>query len=261
MDDNERMTAAARRAARRLARRTGHPYQTCLDTVARDCSRRNWAHFMESPAPIPREADRHAGALGDSREAILRAIGRPVEMREVWSVGDGELPEGWTQGMFMPRFNVLSPAIVPEDRSQRHLFVDTVAAALIPEGDGYFDVAGRRTLSGFLLLAIEEMGQTASIPALIDLINEGLRTASEMREAAQTAAAREGRLPDAPDYVAQWIGMIDLLVRERGHDGRIQDALVPLVSMSPNERSGILGTVDKGLLVFKSQAVRRRTSA
>jgi hypothetical protein len=259
--DDERMTAAARRAARRLARRTGHPYQTCLDTVARDCSRRNWAHFMESPAPIPREEDRRAGALGDSRDAMLRAIGRPVEMREVWSVGDGELPEGWTQGMFMPRLNALSPSLVPKDRSERHMFVDTIAAALIPEGDGYFDVAGRRTLSGFLLLAIEEMGETASIPAVVDLIGDGLRTASEMHEAARVEAAREGRLPDVPDYVAQWIGTIDLLVREKGHDERIQDALVPLISMSRNERSGILGTVDKGLLVFRSHAVRRRTAA
>ena len=69
------------------------------------------------------------------------------------------------------------------------------------------------------------------------------------------------RIADIPDYVAQWLGTIDLLVRKKGHDGRIQDALVPMVSMSQNERSGILGTVDRGLLVFKSQAVRRRTAA
>jgi len=259
--EDERMIAAARRAARRMARRTGHPYQTCLDTVARDCSRRNWADFMESPASIPREDDRRANALDDSREAMLRAIGRPLEMREVWSVGDGELPEGWLPGMFMPRFNALSPSLVPADRSDRHLFVDTLAAALIPDGDGYFDVAGRRTLSGFLLLAIEEMGETASIPALIDLVNDGLRTAAGLDEAARMAAAREGRIADIPDYVAQWIGTIDLMVRKKGHDERIQDALVPLVSMSRNERSGILGTVDRGLLVFRSQAVRRRTAA
>lgn len=259
--EDERMIAAARRAARRLARRTGHPYQTCLDTVARDCSRRNWAHFMESPAGIPREDDRRADALDDSREAMLRAIGRPTEMREAWSVGDRDLPYGWPQSMFMPRFNALSPSLVPTDRSQRHLFVDTLAAALITGNNGYFDIVGRRTLSGFLLLAIEEMGDAASIPALIDLVNDGLRTASRLDEAARIAAAREGRIADIPDYVAQWIGTIDLLVREKGHDERIQDALVPLVSMSRNERSGIMGTVDQGLLIFKNHDVRRRTAA
>jgi len=259
--DDERMIAAARRAARRLARRTGLPYQTCLDTVARDCSRRNWARFMESPAAIPREEDRRAAALGDSREAMLRAIGRPIEMREAWSMGDGDLPEGWHPGMFMPRLNALCPSLVPEDRSERHLYLDTIAEALVGSGTGYFDVAGRRTLSGFLLLAVEDMGRTASIPALIDMINEGLRTAARNDEAARIAVARERRIAEIPDYVALWIGTIDLLVREKGHDRRIQDALVPMVSMSRNERSAILGTVDEGLMVFKSQAVRRRTSA
>ena len=133
MNDDERMIAAARRAARRLARRTGHPYQTCLDMIARDCSRTHWAHFMESPAAIPREEDRHAGVVEDSKEGMLRAIGRPSELREIWSVGDGELPEGWVAGMFMPRLNALAPDLVPADPTQRRLYVQTLAEALIPK--------------------------------------------------------------------------------------------------------------------------------
>ncbi len=259
--DDERMIAAARRAARRLAKRTGTPYQACLDLVARDCGRQHWADFSRSPAEVPREEDRRVAAATSSQEAMLRAIGRPLEMREVWSVGDGDLPESWPPGMFLPRFNALSHGLVPPDRETRRLYVDTVAEALIPKGvrNDHFDEVGRRTLSGFLMFTVESMGERASIPAMIDMINDGLRKTHDLRQEALENAARRGSFEPAPDYLALWLGTIDMETRIKGYDDRILDAIVPLVSMSPNERSGVLGTMDRALLVFKSHVVRRRT--
>ena len=259
--EDERMIAAARRAARRLARRTGTPYQTCLDIVARDCGRRHWADYVGSPTAIPREEDRRVDAVESSRDAMLRAIGKPVETREVWSLGDGELPEGWPPGMFLPRFNALSANIVPPDRETRRLYVDTLAEALLPRGlrSEYFDDTGRKTLSGFMLFTVESMGDRASIPAMIDMINHGLATAADSVNAAREHAARQGRLGPIPDYLAFWLGAIDAETRRNGYDEGILDAIVPLVSMGHGERSAIFGTMDKALLAFKSHAVRRRT--
>jgi hypothetical protein len=55
MDSNEKLVTAAKRAARRLAKRTGTPYQTCLDDVARSVDRRHWADFLSDPVEVPQE--------------------------------------------------------------------------------------------------------------------------------------------------------------------------------------------------------------
>ena len=49
---NEKMLAAAKKAARRMARATGTPYQSCLDTIAQQAGRKHWAAFLADPIDI-----------------------------------------------------------------------------------------------------------------------------------------------------------------------------------------------------------------
>jgi hypothetical protein len=56
--DTNGMIEAARRMARRLARSTGTPYQTCLDDVARQLGRRHWSDFTAAPVSVPRATAR-----------------------------------------------------------------------------------------------------------------------------------------------------------------------------------------------------------
>lgn len=55
MENEEKLVAAAKRAARRLAKKTGRPYQTLLDDIARNAGRAHWAAFLADPVEIPAE--------------------------------------------------------------------------------------------------------------------------------------------------------------------------------------------------------------
>ena len=75
------------------------------------------------------------------------------------------------------------------------------------------------------------------------------------------AIARENGHAAWGDFqAALWLRGI---VKESGADGYHQRAAVeiaPIISMAPNERSGILGTMDKGFLPFKNRHIRERNS-
>ena len=49
---NDKILAAAKKAARRMARATGTSYQTCLDTVAQQAGRAHWSAFLADPVDV-----------------------------------------------------------------------------------------------------------------------------------------------------------------------------------------------------------------
>lgn len=49
---NDKILAAARKAARRMARATGTSYQTCLDLVAQQAGRAHWTAFLADPVDV-----------------------------------------------------------------------------------------------------------------------------------------------------------------------------------------------------------------
>jgi len=49
---NDKIITVAKKAARRMARATGTPYQTCLDNVARSAGRSHWAAFLADPVDV-----------------------------------------------------------------------------------------------------------------------------------------------------------------------------------------------------------------
>lgn len=166
---------------------------------------------------------------------------------------------------FMPAFNILGPKFLPQNELDRSEHIERVANIMVPAlgGNGeYFTHKGRSALIGFLHVEIgraEREGRTPSIPALIDWINGGLRAASEVNDRAKEDAYKNGRFHEG-DALSDWLKDIVLESIEHEYASQTTYEIMPLVSMAPNERSGILGTMDKGFLWFKNQQVRARTS-
>lgn len=188
--------------------------------------------------------------------------------------------------IFYPRFNPLSPKLLPPSgTAERDTYLDAVANVMSPSsGKGgnsdYFEQKGRAALVGFLhyicskiadaepgLIDMTNIPQNMiqpdmepSIPMLIDMINEGLRTASVKNDEEKEKAAQENRFYQG-DALSDWLKGIVHECKVNGYNPRALTEITPLVSMAPNERSGILGTMDKAFLPFKNAAVRERTSS
>ena len=207
-----------------------------------------------------------------------------------WSATDKVDPANLddpTKTIFYPRFNPLSPRLLPPaGTAERDTYLDAVANVMSPssgKGGGsndYFEQKGRAALVGFLhyicsKVADPEEGQInmenipsnwhgegiePSIPMLIDMINEGLRRASEKNDAEKAKAAEEQRFHQG-DALADWLKGIVAECVTNNYNPRALTEITPLVSMAPNERSGVLGTMDKAFLPFKNAAVRERTSS
>lgn len=56
VNTNKKLVAAARRAAKVLARNEGLPYQKCLDLIAQKMGRPHWTSFLADPVPVDEDA-------------------------------------------------------------------------------------------------------------------------------------------------------------------------------------------------------------
>lgn len=56
MNANEKLVAAARRAAKTLSRTSERSYQTCLDEIARSAGKSTWSAFLADPVPVDANA-------------------------------------------------------------------------------------------------------------------------------------------------------------------------------------------------------------
>lgn len=198
-----------------------------------------------------------------------------------WSATDDmrdEDPEKW---VFYPRFNVLSPQLLPPAGSaERDTYLDAIANVLSPGGDGggkndYFEQKGRAALVGFLHYLCSKIvdsgnmeglpsqwkdAQEPCIPMIIDLINEGLRRANDENDRKKEEASKTGGFYQG-DALSDWLKAIVKECMDFNYNPRAATEITPLISMAPNERSGILGTMDKAFLPFKNAAVRERTTS
>lgn len=180
------------------------------------------------------------------------------------------------KGIFYPRFNFLSPRLVPKQGPDRDTYLDSIAKILIPEpqkgGDSYFVNKGRAALTGFMHYIVakigdhedyngvptEWQGMEPSLPLLTDWIatNQFDRTQKD----------DDYDDPSSTDKLGEWIRT---LCDEVNHNmpnskfpaPRAFKELSLLVNMADKERSGILGSMDQALLPFKNAAVAQRTSA
>lgn len=76
MNPEQKMIAAAQRAARRLARAEGIPYQSSLDRIARDAGRSHWRAFCDDPVPV----DDQARASADEPDFSVNDGARHLDM-------------------------------------------------------------------------------------------------------------------------------------------------------------------------------------
>ena len=232
------------------------------------------------------ETDGSSFIVNDPKPELFEACsGHRAEIGHVfminWSKTDVVDPDNLDdpeKTIFYPRFNVLSPQLTPPaGTAERDTYLDAIANVLSPGGDkggknDYFEQKGRAGLVGFLHYICSKVndardyeglpefwrGKEACIPMIVDMINEGLRRAAaendrKKEEAAQAQSFYQG------DAMSDWLKAIVGECEEKQYNPRASTEITPLISMAPNERSGILGTMDKAFIPFKNAAVRERT--
>lgn len=273
MDDHARMVAAARRMARRIARSTELTYQQALDEVARRHGRDHWARFASDPVPVGRdvpsadaaaptpldtgpapssEPEERTGpgwwSAGSSRPRSPERRDRVrVDLAgEDWNMRPEDRPHGLEAG-FLPGWNALDARFVGDGvtDADREAHVDRIAEILLPSHGlaDYFVTRGRLAMAGFLLAEVDRAareGRGASVPAMLDWHHAALREAGSVEHGME----------------AYLCSVLEASKGGRSH-ARIVLELGPLVLMSRNERSGVLGTMDAGLLPFRGAYARR----
>lgn len=197
--------------------------------------------------------------------------------------------------VFYPRFNFLSPRLVPPVGPDRDTYLDAIAKTLIPDdnkgGDSYFKNKGRAALTGFFHMLVAKVGDAKdfsgipanwvgkepSIPMLSDWMaisqfNATGGKGSEPIDAMTDIVDDDADQNPNQDKMGEWIRKVSSSIQPRpeysptspenlGKSERGFMELVQLVNMADKERSGVLGTMDEALLPFKNAAVKERTSA
>jgi type IV secretion system protein VirD4 len=190
-------------------------------------------------------------------------------IRLAWGVADD--PSSATTGAC---WNPLSPASLPGRGADRDLFVDRLAAILIPDPSGsadpHWSKKGRAALAGFVhfILSKCEAGNSSGLPEVWHGAEPSFAMLLDWMTEASLAAAAEQDRQKREDPSAAFLAdpMRDVLmgaVREAtdgGYAARAVMELVQLANTPERERGSILSTMDAGLAVFKNAAVRQRTS-
>ena len=196
------------------------------------------------------------------------------------------------KGVYYPRFNFLSPQLVPPDGPDRDTYIDSVSKILIADkqgGDSYFVNKGRAALTGFMHLIVARIneqgdysgvptpwvGKEASLPMLAMWLAQAQYIASKGGEEEDWDdggyVGPDDERPQPPekdpnrDVIGDWLqelcASVDPSVDGPGRSQRAFMELSPMIKMADKERSGILGTMDEALLSFKNSAVQQRTAA
>lgn len=189
--------------------------------------------------------------------------------------------------IFYPRFNFISPKLVPPPGPDRDTFVDAVARTLVPDkgkgGDSYFQDKGRAALTGFIHYIVAKVGDAGdytgiperwrgfepSIPMMADWIATNQFDATGDGNGVDVEDGGEAAQENNDgDKLRPWLRKLSNSIRpspsnpnEAGKSERAFIEISQLVNMADKERSGVLGTMDQGLLPFKNAAVKERTSA
>lgn len=182
------------------------------------------------------------------------------------------------KGIFYPRFNFLSPKIVPPSgTAERDTYLDAIAKVLIPESKGgsdkYFVDKGRDALTGLMHYLVAKVndrsnyenipeqwhGKEASFPMLVDFLAAAFYRASKEADAAREEAAKNRTYVEVDPIKEIMTSILDEISTYK-YGPRPFSSITPLVGMADKERSGVLGTVDQALLPFKNAATAERTS-
>lgn len=185
--------------------------------------------------------------------------------------------------IFHTRWNPLSRKLMPPPGSERDTYITALTYTVIApkEGGGdndYFVNKGRDALSGFIHAAVaiindqdhEEryngfpsswIGKEASFPMIAEWL------ALALYQASQTEEGKEKPQDPLKDWLQSLCDTINPNIEaaigktKAGTTRRGFNSLSQLINMADKERSGILGTLDEGLLPFKNESVMERTDS
>ncbi len=186
-----------------------------------------------------------------------------------WAASDQ--PE---KGIFLPRWNALSPLSMPPKGPNRDLYIERLVGIIVeePEGnaDPHWTKKGRATLAGFIHYLVGKcesgnydglpedwVGKEPSIPMLLDWMTASIRRAEKQQE--------EARAKSGPMAVMGMDPMKDFLrnaaneAEENDYSKRAVMELTAIANTPDKERGSILSTMDSGLIIFRNSAVRDRT--
>lgn len=180
---------------------------------------------------------------------------------------------------FYPTINPLDPKVLPADPADRDTAIDAMWQLIIPTPKGggnndYFVNAGRAFgigMTHYLVLKVNEngdyaglperwRGKKASFPMLVDWFAAAQMEAQNKIERQKAEAAQKGTAAPNKDPLSEWLR--DMVNEAQGWKDaeRCVNELSVMVAMAANQRSGVLGTLDSGLLPFKNKAVAERMS-
>jgi len=145
-------------------------------------------------------------------------------------------------------WNPLSPLSMPVDGAARDLYIDRLAAILIPDppggSDPHWSRKGRAALAGLTHFIIGRCDDVeASFPLLLDWLTE----------------ASLEHAGDDNDPIRDLLMAAVAEARERAYPHRAVLELTQLANTPDRERGSILSAMDAGLAIFKNEAVRART--
>ena len=184
----------------------------------------------------------------------LPRTGTPTELRRRWAMPAEEKSEELSGYDFVPAFNPLGDEHLP--RHDWHRVFDTaenISSALIL-GDDYFALEGRKALSGLITLHVDEAWKGAAVPSLGG-VDDMLK---DIVKGAETIWAN-GHDDDADSMRLEIEGRIMGMQAEE-ETSKVAALLSRVLEAAPRERSGILGTADHALIIFRNPHIRKLTS-
>ena len=189
-----------------------------------------------------------------TRMRYLPRSGTPAELRQRWSMPAEERPEELSGYDFVPSFNPLGDEhLARHDWSRVYDTAENISSALIL-GDDYFAIEARKALSGLIALHIDESWKGWEVPSLggvDDMLKDLVKGAAVRRETGHD---------DEADTLHEEIEVRIMGMRTEEEAPKVTNLLSRVLEAAPRERSGILGTADQALIIFRNPIIRKLTS-
>ena len=251
-------------------------------TFDRDQAEPFWTNFeqllAERQVPVELLAPYNRHIIATKQGGTFEVPIAPASFKRIsgWiDANGGAQAYTFKEPIFYPRFNFLSPKLVPPQGPDRDTYLDTVAKTLIPNPDGgkgsdYFVTKGRAALTGFMHYLITKVGDKkdyAGLPTNWHGYEPSIPMLSDWLAVSQFESTKktgdEDPMSMGVDKMGEWIRTLCDDVKQNGKfpSPRAFVELSSLVNMADKERSGVFGTMDQALLPFKNSAVAQRTSA
>lgn len=192
--------------------------------------------------------------IKDTKLRYLPRAGTAAELRQRWAMPDGERPAELSGYDFVPAFNPLGDQhLTRYDWGRVFDTAENIASALIM-GDDYFEVEGRKALAGLIALHVDEAWKGIEVPSLggvDDMLKDIIKGAAIRWETGHD---------DDADTIRDEIEARIMGIQFEEAEPQVRRLLFRVLNAAPRERSGILGTADQALIIFRNSRIREISS-